>query len=206
MAQNRIVVDYYGYEGLKLLAAFDNETGEEISRNELESLSGFDLVKKYDHATIEELKARNIPNEEGYVLRYSSGFRMKVKFEDYCRLHSVITNVSTKDVWEYLRDGRDLNELLDRTPDEFDEWVRSQVITLTGRFKLIEKQCQLEVFDIMDGHVDISKKEFAEKALKSKHSAILFKMFEGKSYDHIIWKMIEPEFSKPFWNKTGDEE
>jgi RNA ligase len=165
----------------------------------------FPIVKKYNGVyDIKELKARNILNKEGYVLRYENGFRMKVKFEDYCRLHSIITNVSTKDIWMCLRDGKDLNELLDRTPDEFDEWVRGQVELLKDAFAEVEDYAILD----FDGRFEegISKKDFALKAMTSNYSSILFKMFDKKPYDHIIWKLIEPEFSKPFWNKTGDEE
>jgi RNA ligase len=103
-----------------------------------------------------------------------------------------------------LRDGRDLNELLDRTPDEFDEWVRKQVQTLKNEYLALESLIDLDFSKIH--REGMTKKEFAEQALTKRHSAILFKMYEGKSYDHIIWKLIEPEFSKPFWNKTGDEE
>lgn len=140
---------------------------------------------------------------EGFVVKFSNGFRIKLKLKDYCRLHSVITNVSTKDVWEYLRDGRDLNELFDRTPDEFDEWVRGQVKKLNEDFTRLENNCK-SLFNSIYKE-GISKKDFALTALQFKESSILFKMYEGKSYDHIIWNLIEPTFSKPFWNK-GDEE
>jgi RNA ligase len=198
MAKNRIVVDYYGYEGLVLLAAFNNDTGIEISRKELENLHGFDIVKHYDGVNdIKELKARNIQNQEGYVLRYENGFRMKVKFEDYCRLHSIITNVSTKDIWEFLRDNKNINELLDRTPDEFDDWVKKQVELLKDKFHNIENEIKLIYSSIyQDG---MNKKDFASIAFSKKYSSILFKMYDNKKYDHIIWKLIEPEYSKPFF-------
>jgi hypothetical protein len=28
-------------------------------------------------------------------------------------------------------------------------------------------------------------------------------MWDRKDYDHIIWKMIRPQYQKPFWNKEG---
>jgi RNA ligase len=163
----------------------------------------FPLVKHYDGVNdIKELKARNITNQEGYVLRYDNGFRMKVKFEDYCRLHAIITNVSTKDIWEFLRDGKDINELLDRTPDEFDDWVRKQVQLLRNEYLSLESQADLIFSKIfVEG---MTKKDFALKALQEDYSAILFKMFEGKPYDNLIWKMIEPEYSKPFFNQDDE--
>jgi hypothetical protein len=206
---NRIVLDYFGEEKLILLGIIDNESGYDFTYDKIVYHTtvrkiDFPLVKRYDGVNdIKELKARNLPNKEGYVLRYENGFRMKVKFEDYCRLHSIITNISTKDIWECLRDGRDLDELLDRTPDEFDDWVRGQVKLLTNEYLAVESLVD-HIFSKIYRE-GMSKKEFAEYALKESYSAILFKMFEDKPYDNIIWKMIEPEFSKPFWNK-GDED
>jgi RNA ligase len=135
-------------------------------------------------------------------------FRMKCKFEDYCRLHSIITNVSTKDIWACLRDGRDLNELLENTPDEFDEWVRHKITVLRNQFKYVETQTKIVVDNIKLNMVDpTSKKEFAEKIVDAKigNTAIAFKMYDGKQYDHIIWRMIEPKWSKPFF-KQNDED
>lgn len=206
--ENRIVVDYGTDEKLVLLGMINNDDGMEVPyllMNEHNEKNGmyFPVVKRYDSASIQELKARNVLNEEGYVLKFRNGFRMKVKFEDYCRLHSVITNVSTKDVWEFMRDGRNIEELLDRTPDEFDDWVRNQLSLLKRNFERIEIYCK-GLTEGIKACVGSKKKDFAEKALLFKESAILFKMLENKPYDHIIWKMVEPEFSKPFWN-TNDE-
>jgi len=206
--ENRIVVDYNGEEKLVLLAVVDVETGYDMPYAVMKYHAGireidFSLVNHYDGVNdIKELKARNITNQEGYVLRYENGFRMKVKFEDYCRLHSIITNVSTKDIWEFLRDGKDINELLDRTPDEFDEWVREQVKLLTNKF--IEMETHIDNIFLKIYRDDMSKKDFAEYALKESHSAILFNMFEGKPFAHMIWKIIKPEYSKPFFNDDNN--
>jgi RNA ligase len=209
--ENRIVVNYGDTEKLVLLGIIDPSTGHDFGHDYMSIYMGaacptIEVVKKYDHvSSIQELKSRNILNEEGYILRYyPSNFRMKVKFEDYCRLHSIITNISTKDIWTCLRDGRDINELLDRTPDEFDEWVRTQVKLLTNEFLAMESLVD-NIFSKIYRE-GMSKKEFAEYALKESYSAILFKIFERKPYAHIIWKMIEPEWSKPFFKQDDDDE
>lgn len=208
--ENRIVVNYGEEEKLMLLGVVDNASGYDYTYdkivNHLEIRNcNLPLVKKYeDNHSVQELKARNILNQEGYILRfYPSNFRMKVKFEDYCRLHSIITNISTKDIWMFLRDGKDLNELLERTPDEFDEWVNKQVQTLKNEYLAMESHVDHVFTQIY--REGMSKKEFAELAFKSEvNASILFKMFEKNSYAHIIWKMIEPKWSKPFF-KQDDE-
>lgn len=210
--ENRIVVNYDGAEKLVLLGIVDRVTGYDFTYDEMLAkiaveAPSFEIVKRYDSVSdIDQLKARNVLNEEGYVMRKSgTDFRMKLKFEDYCRLHAIITNVSTKDIWECLRFGRDLNELLENTPDEFDEWVRTQVQLLRDDFNVVETSAKgsfNEIYSALD-----SKKEFAEKALKigGQDSSILFKMYDGKPYDHIIWKMIEPKWSKPFFKNDENE-
>jgi RNA ligase len=46
-------------------------------------------------ALYEELKARNTENAEGFVLRFYPGnFRMKIKFNEYVRLHRLLTEFS----------------------------------------------------------------------------------------------------------------
>ena len=54
-----------------------------------------------------------------------------------------------------------------------------------------------EIQDILE-----FEKAFANYALSYKHSAILFAMYDNKKYDHIIWKVLYPTYSKPF--KTND--
>jgi hypothetical protein len=211
--ENRIVVDYSGAEKLVLLGIMhvnghDYEYDKVVEKMAYECPT-FEIVKRYDSvADINELKSRNISNQEGYVMRLKgSDFRMKCKFEDYCRLHSIITNVSTKDIWATLRDGKSIEELLVNTPDEFDDWVRAQVCGLQKDFADIELGEKMRVDLIKSVMKDpTSKKEFAEIVLQSSgNSAVAFRMFEGKKYDHIIWRIIEPAWSKPFFQSDEAE-
>lgn len=211
--ENRIVVNYNGAEKLVLLGIIDITQGYDFTYDEMVAMMAFEapsfeIVKRYDPVDdIAILKSRNVENEEGYVMRWKD-FRMKCKFEDYCRLHSIITNVSTKDIWACLRDGRDLNELLENTPDEFDEWVRQQIAKLQQEFRRVELQSRMKVEQVKMGMIDpSSKKEFAEKLLSGKtlNSAIVFRMFDNKEYSQIIWRLIEPKWSKPFF-KQNDED
>ena len=48
------------------------------------------------------------------------------------------------------------------------------------------------------------RKEFALQAINSDNRSILFKLYDKKPYDELIWKMIKPKFSKPF--KDGYDE
>jgi RNA ligase len=96
----RIVVDYKGRKDLILLGAIDVATGEDAEFPELPT----PIVKRYDGINdYRELKKLEESNREGFIVRFDNGFRMKIKFEEYCRLHSILTNVSSKTIWRTLR-------------------------------------------------------------------------------------------------------
>jgi len=205
--ENRIVVDYFEEEMLVLIGIthFQHDfTYGEIMAHITNNNIDIPVVNKYNAVTdIAELKNRNNVNEEGYVLRYKN-FRMKIKFEEYCNLHSIMTNTSTKDIWKWLKEERDINYLLVDIPDEFDEWVKEQVGILQNNYDLVEYKARHNYKKIINKLAgNPSKKEFALLALQSEYSGILFKMFENKRYDDIIWKSIEPVFQKPFKGKSG---
>ena len=83
----------------------------------------------------EELKAFCIRNEEGFVLVYENGFRVKVKFKEYVRLHSLLTNVTPKKIWENLMNGDPLEELIEAIPDESWNWIKDEIKRLNTAYK-----------------------------------------------------------------------
>ena len=84
-----------------------------------------DVVKKYDGIKdYTTLKGMVEDNHEGFVVRFSNGDRMKVKGEEYVRLHKIMTNLSTTAVWEVLSNGGSMDELLKDVPDEFYEKIK----------------------------------------------------------------------------------
>src|SRR5208337_1932600 len=103
---NRIVVDY-DYEALVLLALINNRTGLEVPRDLLDEFGEtcqFPVVKRFDK-TLAECAAEDNLNEEGYVLTYPNGVKVKVKFAEYVRLHRILTGLNPKGIWELLANG-----------------------------------------------------------------------------------------------------
>src|SRR5271155_5375839 len=127
--ENRIVVDY-DFEGLVMLSIIDNETGRELSRDYVElwaKINVLQVVDKFDK-TLAECAAENTLNEEGYVLTYSNGVKVKVKFAEYVRLHRVLTGLNPKAIWELLEAKQEasITALLadEKMPEGFREWLR----------------------------------------------------------------------------------
>lgn len=201
--ENRIVVDYSSVERLVLLSIV-NPDGKELMYDDIE-MDGWDIVNRHDGIRdFSELKSKISQNSEGFVLRFKNGFRMKIKGEEYVRLHRILTNFSNVDIWEYLKDRKDFNEFLDRVPDEFDLWVRKTKEDLETQYRTLENEYKWIFKVLMRSPNSESKKGFAEFAKQYKHPSILFKMFDGKDYSDYVWKQIRPNYSKPFWQKENE--
>ncbi|HEY5326046.1 MAG TPA: T4 RnlA family RNA ligase [Mucilaginibacter sp.] len=186
---NKIVVDYGDKDDLVLLAVIDNNSGNDLSLPDI----GFPIVKKYDGINdLNSLKSLEEENKEGFVVKFKSGLRIKVKFEGYLRLHRIITGVSNLVIWEYLSEGRSFEDLLEKVPDEFYEWVKKTSDELKAKYNAIvaDSKDSFKQFD--------TRKETALYFQTQKYPPVLFAMLDGKPYDKIIWKMIRPQFAKPF--------
>jgi len=205
--ENRIVVDYGKRKELVLLTVIDTFSGVELPYVNIVDIYSkyFTVVKKYNIKNIKDLndlKKLEEDNREGFVVRFPDK-RVKVKFSEYIRLHGILTNVSNITVWEHLMNNYDFDALLDRVPDEFYTWLQGVVAKLQSGFNDIERESLKEFTRISHINEIVGRKEFAAEAGKSQYRAILFKMYDKRSYNEIIWKMIRPTFSKPF--KDGHE-
>lgn len=198
--ENRIVVDYGNEEKLVVIGAIHTETGEEIPDSSLfwTQDSGFEVVMTYKTwgEGYDLLKEEIQKNREGYVIRFKNGFRMKIKGNEYCRLHKLLTGISSRDIWEYLKDNKPFDEIIKDVPDEFYDWVRETARDLTVRFENIDSDYN-HIFNIIFPLTN-NKKEFAEKAKNYPHPSLLFAMYDGKQTHKIIWKMLYPNYTKPF--------
>lgn len=185
---NRIVVNYGLMDDLVLLTIIDNETGVE----RIEDI-GFPIVKKFDGINdLQELKALEENNKEGFVVRFKNGFRIKIKFTEYVRLHRIITGISNITIWEYLSEGKSFDELLERVPDEFYKWVNKTKHELITHFNKILAENKA-VFKKLE-----NRKETALYFQTQKYPSILFSMLDNKNTDGLIWKTIKPKYSTPF--------
>lgn len=197
---NRIVVDYGPEEELTLLGAIRTEDGFEAPWWHLELVAksnGFNLIKKFDGVKdFQELKNSIRNNEEGFVIRFYNGDRMKIKGEEYLRLHKIMTNVSTTSIWEILSSGGDMEEMLKDVPDEFYQKIKEEIKDLAIRFDNIRKDYLQYYTDIVFKVGTEDRRTFAEEAKRFNHPSILFSLLDNRSINPIIWKIIKPEFRK----------
>jgi hypothetical protein len=198
--ENRIVVTYE-FEGLVLLGAVDNRTGEELDRRDVESYgraNGLHVVEKFDKS-LAECAAEDVPNEEGYVLTYSNGVKVKVKFAEYVRLHRILTGLNPKAIWELLAKKQDttVSSWLEdpKMPVTFKAWLSGWVAQLRARYAEAEDEAKA-VFALKPSG---TRKDDAMFFQQTKHLAgVLFLMLDGKNYEEMIWGKIRPKATDTF--------
>lgn len=195
--ENRIVVDYGETRGIMLLAKIDTETGQEL----LMEPTPFNLAEVYYAGALANIdmaaiQALNRKNEEGFVILWPDcGFRLKIKFDEYVRLHRLITGVTARSIWDLMRTGTSMDELLERVPDEFYNWVAKTRDELQNHYNFIlEKSNQIAAY----ARTLENRKAQAEYLQRVAHPSIVFKMLDGKNPEEQIWRLIKPKAEKPF--------
>lgn len=196
---NRIVVNYEDMEDLVLLDIIDIESGQSCSGLALDTNAeaiGCPVVKMFG-VTRDVMTPRD--NAEGYVIRFNDGTMAKAKFEEYKRLHAIVTGVSAKQIWEALRNKMPLNDYLEHVPDEFYKWVKGTIDNLNSDYDEIEKRARF-FFDDMKRTIKRTPKEekrrhFAQLVnnYTKDISGVMFKMYEERDYSENIWKLIKPK-------------
>jgi RNA ligase len=218
---NRIVVDYGDREALVLLAAYRPADGAE------EPLA--DVAKHWapigpaarswglnsDITELEKLAAADTTmdgdrvggtTEEGYVIRFASGLRAKVKLSAYLTLHRLYTGTNERTVWDVLASGQDPAVLFDQVPDEFAGWVRAVADRLRAAHgRLIAAAVDDYNRIVVELPEGFDRKTFALAAAKSDYRSALFLIHDGrdKAVGDWAWKQIKPRGDQPFKN---DEE
>lgn len=198
---NRIVVDYGGITKVVLLGAINTDSGVEVEyevisqvgqRLKIEVVKRYDGIKDYKH-----LKDTIKDNQEGYVIRFSNGERIKIKGDEYVRLHKIMTEVSTKSVWEYLSGGLKLEEMIQNVPDEFFTKIKDYEKQLIEQYDYVNKTIKSIYRKIMIENPS-SDREYAMLVQKhnKKYWSILFNMKSGADYSDKIWNIIKPEYKK----------
>lgn len=182
---NRIVVDYGEFEGLVYLESLCLESGKPY-----DVLDWPYKAKNFNSVHPQHLP-KNKPNEEGYVLYWPEyDFRVKVKFDEYVRLHKIMTEYSIRRLWEHLYVGGDFKDMIAGVPDEFYEQVRKDHDLLHETYTSIQTAARI----LVDSVVDMpTRKEQAQHIMEQSKdlSGIVFKMLDNKDEMESIWRKVK---------------
>lgn len=204
---NRIVVDYGDKDDLVLLGARNKRTGASATREQLNAAGWTGpQVKVYEYESFSEVletSEKGIAGEEGFVVHFTDhDKRVKIKFEEYLRLHRSLSNLTPLRVYENMRAGEKLSDNPD-FPDEFYEDVEKTE-------KKFEETHQNNLNDVQSAHDEVkaslpenySRKEFAMAAQKVERSSFqgrkLFSLLmlkensQDERLDDAIWDQMKP--------------
>jgi RNA ligase len=179
------VVSYPDVDDIFLIGVFDNETGNEDNINDWTHV--FNTTKMYDgitdYKTIREQFSGE--NKEGFVIRFSNGFRMKLKFAEYWKLHFLKAGFIPKNIFKYIVTGD--NESIAGAMEMFDEEHRIYYNNIINGF-YAERDAIIEIVNKEYRDNFTSQKEAAEYFKTCTYPAIMFAKYNNRdNVDDIIW-------------------
>lgn len=192
--ENKIVVDYNELKTVVLTGVFNTHTGKELS------LDIWDLpyVKSFTniHLPKEQLHLNIKNNEEGYVLKFCNGERCKIKGAEYLRLHKTMSEMSTTAIWECLKNGDSVLNLIEGYPDEWYQLVKDYEEKLKTSFEFLKIKIELKFQLSMIFNRYSDNKTYALNISDSPYKHFFFSLRNGKDITEQIWKSIKPEYKR----------
>lgn len=187
--ETKVLVDYGNEDKLYLLGIVDTETGKEY---ELEDI-GFPVAKEFTDdleniTNLKELQNLNLPNQEGFVVRYSNGLRVKIKFPWYEKTHKIFNQIiayknasfelenqlmqilevpkrklNKKWLFEQFKNGVSISEIEKDLPDVYyslgaENWLINQYEYYKDNSEKIINDADDEVFDL-DSRINLPESE-----------------------------------------------
>lgn len=205
---NRIVIDYGELDDLILLGAVDIATGRTYGPEAVPGWPG-PVVTRFDHGTLAEaLAAAPRPNREGFVVWFpDTDIRVKIKYEEYVRLHRIVTGLSARTVWEALVAGRTAAEIAEPLPDEFHPWVAAVVASLNAEVDRMAAGVEAAFAEIVTALAeDWVRRDFALVAAVHPERAALFLRLDARDYRPLLWQRVRPGADQTPSGRTFDED
>jgi RNA ligase len=169
-AENKIVV-HYDEPAIVMLAGY-HESGKELTYAEVQvaaSSLGWRAAERFKFPSIREMMEHvaGLPrDQEGYVLRFEDGLRIKLKGSEYRRIHALISNVTPLAIWEMLAAGDNMPSIRRDLPEEFWTDFDDIVAILQERFdhsvSAVRTFCE-PLADLTDKEVGLQLASFPEE-------------------------------------------
>ncbi len=199
-SESKNVVNY-DFEGLVLIAVISNKDGKEDDDdvfNEAYRLN-FKCPQAYQEKIediVEGLKTDKGTEHEGVVCKYSNGLRLKIKSDDYKRLHKILSGFSETNIWEALSQGKSLDSMAELVPDEFYQWIKdTEAKFLETKNKLMNEANEVaqkaSILPIRKNQADYIM--FYNKNKPRGFSGLVFNILDGKTElaEKSAWNMLK---------------
>lgn len=176
--ENKIVVDY-DREELVLLAVRNIKTGEELNHFEEAERLGITPVKQFNFTlseAIERLQSLRGTEQEGFVVKYSNGLRIKLKCEDYVKIHRALSSFSKKHVIEAMVENR-IENFISALPDEIFNEAKEIIHETEEQKDEIINSARETVNKVKE---IATRKEQAQVILQSKYPKVAFALLDNR--------------------------
>ena len=195
--ENRIVVDYGDFVGLRLLAVRNRHTGVEQPAGRIEILAkqmGMECRRIYNEKKFGTMilqtsgfdNIAELPFEagtEGFICRWPCGFRVKVKNPWYLRIHKLLDMRSQKRILELL-EGGEYRAVLETMPKELQKQFDDIYASLRGQLH----QSERELLDNWDRVANVALDVETKKAKR-------------RDFAFAVQRLVEPEYRGAMFSK-----
>jgi RNA ligase len=191
----------YDFEGLILLAVISNIESSELNIREEAEILNFPYAKTYNFKSLNEiedyLKTISGNELEGFVCKYSNGLRVKIKSDDYKRLHKILSGFSEINIWDALSQGKSLDSFLNTVPDEFFKWIKeTEAKFISSKNKLIREaiEISIEALKLSSRKLQANYIISHTKASPRGFSGLVFNLLDGNHIqaEKSAWNILKP--------------
>lgn len=216
--RNRIVVNYKGEDDIYLLGAVNKHTGVSVPLTEITEWHGKKAATYDNFKNLNDVANAPDPGieHEGYVVHFTkTDKRVKIKFDEYLKVHRIATGLNKRRIHELMSSGstKSLDEFKVNAPEEFKDYIETMQ-------KEVQTEYDNKVSSITSyyGNLvktlpqDVDQKTFAIKVQTEVPKEFISHMFTLRATGQVnatnVWKTTEPAFEKGFWatgTGTSDE-
>lgn len=200
---NKIIVNYGNQEKLVLLAINDRDTGLEIETPTAETIAwsmNMEYAQSYPYSIPQmlELQKTMPKDQEGFVLKYSNGLRVKIKGSEYLRIAKLMSSLSPISCWEVMKNGKVDTFYLQQLPEEFKKDFEPIVVALETQYSKVVNEIMEDLNKLpTNGSSPEDRKIvglFLAKSENVKHKSAMFPAILGKKdqVDKYVMRTIRP--------------
>lgn len=179
-------------EGMYLIGIRHNLTGEQFSYNlitHIAQLYSIDKVTQIYNQTLEDVLSETdkytSDQREGVVL-FIDGFQVKIKYDDYVKIHRVLSIVSSVNlIIQHVADGT-YDDLISKIPTAYRERVSKIKDLIVGYINSMDAEVK-KYFQEANKN-STNKKEFmlwVEKNVPTQYKAYVRNIYLGKEFNYI---------------------
>jgi len=141
---------------------------------------------------------KDVSNFEGYVIKFESGLRVKVKLDEYVRIHRLVCDLTPRRIWENLSAGDDIDSIIKEAPDELHKELDGLVSDLREQFADICYDYHVIYNEMQLDNMDLRRDQALEITGRCRDSDLktspFFCLLDGKNeqFDKLMWDLIRP--------------